>query len=256
MATRFLLFMSFRQKIRRGRPPGLGSDGCGGRIRTDDLRVMSPTSCRCSTPRFRLYPGLFPLPSRGEGQGEGRGRTLGASSRRRTWGRGDQVRLLVRLRVSVQPRLFLIGRPVGQPLHVFVIAGVLPRDLSVLPAQVGNLPAQVVDHIGLLGEGDAGPDQRGAAGEDDDRLAHTEGVGAHAARDAQSFAVSHAALISMTCCRGSRLYQTVTWIPPSGVASLLHPGRSSSFPLGARMPQWSRTAAEISGPRLAERPPD
>ena len=24
--------------------------GCGGRIRTDDLRVMSPTSCRCSTP--------------------------------------------------------------------------------------------------------------------------------------------------------------------------------------------------------------
>src|SRR4030067_789374 len=25
--------------------------GCGGRIRTSDLRVMSPTSCRCSTPR-------------------------------------------------------------------------------------------------------------------------------------------------------------------------------------------------------------
>ena len=25
--------------------------GCGGRIRTADLRVMSPTSCRCSTPR-------------------------------------------------------------------------------------------------------------------------------------------------------------------------------------------------------------
>jgi hypothetical protein len=24
--------------------------GCGGRIRTSDLRVMSPTSCRCSTP--------------------------------------------------------------------------------------------------------------------------------------------------------------------------------------------------------------
>src|SRR5206468_4183608 len=24
---------------------------CGGRIRTSDLRVMSPTSCRCSTPR-------------------------------------------------------------------------------------------------------------------------------------------------------------------------------------------------------------
>jgi hypothetical protein len=29
---------------------GGGLGGCGGRIRTDDLRVMSPTSCRCSTP--------------------------------------------------------------------------------------------------------------------------------------------------------------------------------------------------------------
>ena len=26
-------------------------DGCGGRTRTGDLWVMSPTSCRCSTPR-------------------------------------------------------------------------------------------------------------------------------------------------------------------------------------------------------------
>src|ERR1035437_10473834 len=25
--------------------------GCGGWIRTNDLRVMSPTSCHCSTPR-------------------------------------------------------------------------------------------------------------------------------------------------------------------------------------------------------------
>src|SRR5690606_25830800 len=30
--------------------------GCGGRIRTDNLRVMSPTSYRCSTPR-RLVEG-------------------------------------------------------------------------------------------------------------------------------------------------------------------------------------------------------
>ena len=28
--------------------------GCGGRIRTSDLRVMSPTSCPCSTPRCML----------------------------------------------------------------------------------------------------------------------------------------------------------------------------------------------------------
>src|SRR3979411_74248 len=32
--------------------------GCGGRIRTDDLRVMSPTSCRCSTPRQQYTSGL------------------------------------------------------------------------------------------------------------------------------------------------------------------------------------------------------
>ena len=42
----------------KGKPRGAGPRGshvdmhlgCGGRIRTDDLRVMSPTSCRCSTP--------------------------------------------------------------------------------------------------------------------------------------------------------------------------------------------------------------
>ena len=32
--------------------------GCGGRIRTDDLRVMSPTSCRCSTPRSKYTAAL------------------------------------------------------------------------------------------------------------------------------------------------------------------------------------------------------
>jgi hypothetical protein len=32
--------------------------GCGGRIRTADLRVMSPTSCRCSTPRLRMVWGV------------------------------------------------------------------------------------------------------------------------------------------------------------------------------------------------------
>ena len=31
-------------------------DGSGGRIRTSDLWVMSPTSCRCSTPRRRPTP--------------------------------------------------------------------------------------------------------------------------------------------------------------------------------------------------------
>jgi hypothetical protein len=56
-ATRFRLFrtakplVSFRTGT-AGAPfrHGWGLGGCGGRIRTDDLRVMSPTSCRCSTP--------------------------------------------------------------------------------------------------------------------------------------------------------------------------------------------------------------
>ncbi len=29
--------------------------GCGRKIRTSDLRVMSPTSYPCSTPRYRIY---------------------------------------------------------------------------------------------------------------------------------------------------------------------------------------------------------
>src|SRR5438105_13586939 len=53
-------------EIRHARPPGgWESGGCGAWIRTKDLRVMSPTSCRCSTPRFELYPGLFHAPSQG-----------------------------------------------------------------------------------------------------------------------------------------------------------------------------------------------
>ena len=32
--------------------------GCGEGIRTPDLRVMSPTSCRCSTPRLRRLPSI------------------------------------------------------------------------------------------------------------------------------------------------------------------------------------------------------
>ena len=41
--------------------------GCGERIRTSDLRVMSPTSCRCSTPRpITLGPRRVPV-KRGQG---------------------------------------------------------------------------------------------------------------------------------------------------------------------------------------------
>ena len=39
---------------------GLGSLGSGERIRTSDLRVMSPTSCHCSTPRQEGTTGSSP----------------------------------------------------------------------------------------------------------------------------------------------------------------------------------------------------
>ena len=54
-ATRFLLFTTSPDNYGAGQSPAprLLLDGCGGRIRTDDLRVMSPTSCRCSTPRAK-----------------------------------------------------------------------------------------------------------------------------------------------------------------------------------------------------------
>ena len=45
--------------------------GCGAWIRTKDLRVMSPTSCRCSTPRFGLYLALFGPAGQGLGLGDG-----------------------------------------------------------------------------------------------------------------------------------------------------------------------------------------
>jgi hypothetical protein len=49
-----------------GRPSSVvASICCGGRIRTDDLRVMSPTSCRCSTPRAKLYRRLAGQPGAG-----------------------------------------------------------------------------------------------------------------------------------------------------------------------------------------------
>ena len=44
-------------RSRHGRLGGWGQIGCGAWIRTKDLRVMSPTSCRCSTPR-RYYTSL------------------------------------------------------------------------------------------------------------------------------------------------------------------------------------------------------
>jgi hypothetical protein len=56
-ATRFLLFTSSPGCCGATQGSVLGADGCGGRIRTDDLRVMSPTSCRCSTPLQKYTAG-------------------------------------------------------------------------------------------------------------------------------------------------------------------------------------------------------
>src|SRR5207248_2510540 len=155
--------------------------GCGAWIRTKDLRVMSPTSCRCSTPRFEVYRRLrVALGRRGGG-------------RRRARAGGHEVQLLARLCESAEPCLLLVGRPRLERLHVLFVAGVLGCDLRVLPSEVGDLLAQTMADVGLLSERDTTPDQPDADREDDDGLPHAECVRAHAARDCQSFAVSHAA---------------------------------------------------------------
>src|SRR6266571_9512154 len=65
------------EKGRRKRGALGGRSGCGAWIRTKDLRVMSPTSCRCSTPRVRLYPRLFWSPETSVRPGHGLGVALG-----------------------------------------------------------------------------------------------------------------------------------------------------------------------------------
>ncbi len=59
------------------------SSGSGGWIRTTDLRVMSPTSCHCSTPRRRGHRSqvLSPLPSPLSSLGKVHGPTLPAVPR-------------------------------------------------------------------------------------------------------------------------------------------------------------------------------
>src|SRR5438067_6210242 len=155
--------------------------GCGAWIRTKDLRVMSPTSCRCSTPRFEVYRRLLVALGRRGGGG------------RRARGGRHEVQLLARLCESAEPCLLLVGRPRLERLHVLLVAGVLGCDLSVLLSEVGDLLAQAMADVTFLSERDTTPDQPDADREDDDGLPHAEWVRAHAARDCQSFAVSHAA---------------------------------------------------------------
>jgi hypothetical protein len=51
--------LSTTQRRKRG-APGDASSGSGAWIRTRDLRVMSPTSCLCSTPQRRTHYTPFP----------------------------------------------------------------------------------------------------------------------------------------------------------------------------------------------------
>src|SRR6266853_2700315 len=73
---------------------GYGRESCGAWIRTKDLRVMSPTSCRCSTPRIQ-YTAAFTRRRRGqwafgdadgEGVGVGDGDGAAVIRYRRSWG--------------------------------------------------------------------------------------------------------------------------------------------------------------------------
>ncbi len=132
---------------------------------------MSPTSCRCSTPRVELYPWSAELPSHRSGSdaratwaepvpyrrwvSARRGR---CSRCRWCWcwcwrrGAGHQVQTFVGTRVPVEPRLFLVCGARDQGLNVSEIALVLSCQQCVLLAQVRQLPIEPVADVCLLSE--------------------------------------------------------------------------------------------------------
>src|SRR6266849_6225802 len=121
---------------------------------------MSPTSCRCSTPRSDYTAGggflqaaRSVLRRRGRRWRRARRRGRGRARRRR-----DQEGALVRFRIAVQARLFLFRRARGDRLDVLVIALVLSGEHGVLMAEVAGLLGELVAEVRLLCEGVAGPD--------------------------------------------------------------------------------------------------
>src|SRR5579875_2747528 len=112
--------------------------GCGGRIRTDDLRVMSPTGCHCPTPRASVYridpPARHLSPVEGgaddapEDLRRAGGLHLPGATAGRRPGRGlwlaHQVEPLPRPCIAVEPRVLLHGRPRGHGGDVLTIRSV------------------------------------------------------------------------------------------------------------------------------------
>src|SRR5205809_7919276 len=98
---------------------------------------MSPTSCRCSTPRFQYKTSTSLSPQGRRAKGEGR---CSARPRRRRGARGrDQKRPLVRLDEAAHAGFLFVGRAGGKCLHVLAVVGVLACALGVLLAQLGVL---------------------------------------------------------------------------------------------------------------------
>ena len=97
---------------------GIGSRGSGGWIRTTDLRVMSPTSCHCSTPRWWVHgpclpAGIPPVPSAlrrfTTRFGMGRGGSIALLAHH--WFRGLQI-IDIRSSASLlEPLIFRQGSP-------------------------------------------------------------------------------------------------------------------------------------------------
>src|SRR5256886_5206255 len=179
MATRFLLFIFLPKSGTLGRL-GWESGGCGAWIRTKDLRVMSPTSCRCSTPRFQYKTSTSLSPQGRRAKDEGR---CSARPRRRRGARSrDQKRPLVRLGEAAHAGLLFVGRAVGKCLHVLAVAGVLGRDLGVLRAQLGDLLAEALADVGLLRKRDRRPHQHDACGNENQGAPQSERAHAKRAR--------------------------------------------------------------------------
>src|ERR1700693_159292 len=165
---------------------------------------MSPTSCRCSTPRLRLYPPPSGPPGRASVRGRC-GRSLGRWARwkRGRRGRGrHEVHPFLRTGIPAEPSLLFVRGAGCDGLDVSVIALVLLGDQGVLPMKVGNLLGQLVAEIGLLGVCVQSP--HGRQRENDDQRDPPESVGART-RDAgggQRGGVSHGGSSSGTPARG------------------------------------------------------
>src|SRR5258706_9753019 len=153
--------------------------------------------------------------------------------------------MLVRLRVTVAPRLFLVGGGGVDGRDVAVIALVLRAQHLVLVAEVAGLLAQPVPEVSLLRVRDRGPHRRAQNDPEDDRAPRDcKGGWWDAGRGERDGALSHAGSLAVTfgvragadyskrfpVCRLSAPRPTVSPAPPRRGRGTTCPHRPAETP--------------------------